>query len=379
MVKQAMKSVKDDKVLRRVLDARQLGLKYIANVTYGYTSATFSGRMPAVEIADSIVQSGRETLEKAIMLINSTKKWGGEVVYGDTDSVFVYLRGKSKEQAFRIGHDIAETVTALNPSPIKLKFEKVFFPCVLLAKKRYVGFKYESIDDQIPVFDAKGIETVRRDGIPAQQKMVEVCLKMLFRWQDLSAIKEYCCQSWTKLLENRASVQDFIFAKEIRMGTYSEAGPPPPGVVVAARRVIEDPMSEPQYGERVPYVIARGPPGSRLVDRAMDPLEMLNDSRFQLDAVYYISRVLIPPLERIFNLVGADIRSWFDEMPKPRHLNPTSSPAKINKVVEIHRLNIEEHFQSSQCLVCGDIASEGTILFLLDYATSVIFPTLKKP
>jgi DNA polymerase zeta len=39
-------------------------LKYIANVTYGYTSATFSGRMPAVEIADSIVQSGRETLEK---------------------------------------------------------------------------------------------------------------------------------------------------------------------------------------------------------------------------------------------------------------------------------------------------------------------------
>ncbi|KAG6898093.1 hypothetical protein C0992_005420 [Termitomyces sp. T32_za158] len=64
MVKQAMKSVKNDQVLRRVLDARQLGLKYIANVTYGYTSATFSGRMPAVEIADSIVQSGRETLEK---------------------------------------------------------------------------------------------------------------------------------------------------------------------------------------------------------------------------------------------------------------------------------------------------------------------------
>ena len=50
--------------LHRILDARQLGLKYIANVTYGYTSASYSGRMPAVEIADSIVQSGRETLEK---------------------------------------------------------------------------------------------------------------------------------------------------------------------------------------------------------------------------------------------------------------------------------------------------------------------------
>jgi DNA polymerase zeta len=53
-------------LLRKILDARQLGLKYIANVTYGYTSATFSGRMPAVEIADSIVQSGRETLEKVL-------------------------------------------------------------------------------------------------------------------------------------------------------------------------------------------------------------------------------------------------------------------------------------------------------------------------
>lgn len=50
--------------LQRLLDARQLTLKYIANVTYGYTAATFSGRMPAVEIADSIVQTGRETLEK---------------------------------------------------------------------------------------------------------------------------------------------------------------------------------------------------------------------------------------------------------------------------------------------------------------------------
>ncbi len=46
-----------------------------------------------------------------------------------------------------------------------------------MAKKRYVGFKYESIDDIEPVFDAKGIETVRRDGVLAQQKMVETCLK----------------------------------------------------------------------------------------------------------------------------------------------------------------------------------------------------------
>ncbi|SRR6266496_2226634 len=36
----------------------------------------------------------------------------------------------------------------------------------------------------------------------------------------------------------------------------------------------------------------------------------------RLDAEYYISKTLIPPLERIFNLVGANVRSWYDDMPK---------------------------------------------------------------
>lgn len=46
-----------------------------------------------------------------------------------------------------------------------------------MTKKRYVGFKYENPDDKEPVFDAKGIETVRRDTTPATQKMVECVLK----------------------------------------------------------------------------------------------------------------------------------------------------------------------------------------------------------
>jgi DNA polymerase zeta len=104
-------------------------------------------------------------------------RWGAKVVYGDTDSLFIYLPGKTKSQAFVIGEQIASAVTAANPAPVKLKFEKVYLPCVLVAKKRYVGFKYEHADQGEPVFDAKGIETVRRDGIPAGQKMLEAAIK----------------------------------------------------------------------------------------------------------------------------------------------------------------------------------------------------------
>jgi DNA polymerase zeta len=62
-------------------------------------------------------------------------------------------------------------------SKVALLSLQVYLPCVLMAKKRYVGYKYESPDDTEPVFDAKGIETVRRDGVPAQRKMTETALK----------------------------------------------------------------------------------------------------------------------------------------------------------------------------------------------------------
>ncbi len=112
-----------------------------------------------------------------------------------SNGVVSYLPGKTKEEAFALGYEISDTITAMNPAPIKLKFEKVCQSLfcsthVLMShslpgvsslctygEKRYVGFKYESIDDIDPVFDAKGIETVRRDGVLAQRKMVETCLK----------------------------------------------------------------------------------------------------------------------------------------------------------------------------------------------------------
>lgn len=51
---------------------------------------------------------------------------------------------RSREDAFKIGAQIAQAVTASNPAPVTLKFEKVYHPCVLLTKKRYVGYMYES-------------------------------------------------------------------------------------------------------------------------------------------------------------------------------------------------------------------------------------------
>ncbi|KAL8722242.1 MAG: hypothetical protein Q9225_001229 [Loekoesia sp. 1 TL-2023] len=359
MVKSGMKVDKDDKTLQRLLNNRQLALKLIANVTYGYTSASFSGRMPCSEIADSIVQTGRETLEKAIALIHSVEKWGAEVVYGDTDSLFVYLKGRTKDEAFDIGAEIAKTVTDMNPRPVKLKFEKVYLPCVLLAKKRYVGFKYESKAQQEPDFDAKGIETVRRDGTPAEQKIEEKALKILFRTSDLSQVKKYFQRQCSKIMKGKVSIQDFCFAKEVKLGTYSDKGPPPPGALISTKRMLEDPRAEPQYGERVPYVVITGAPGARLIDRCVAPDVLLHNDHNELDAEYYISKNLIPPLERIFNLVGANVRQWYDEMPKFQRIRriDTESLASSKDLI-ISKKTLESYMKSSACVVCREKLEE---------------------
>lgn len=110
---------------------------------------------------------------------------------------------------------------------------------MLASKKRYVGFKFESPDEQEPVLDAKGIETIRRDGFPAVQKMLEAairsgaqrslasakahverCTRILFKTQDLSRVKAYCETQWAKFVMGSLSPQDFIFAKEVKLGTY---------------------------------------------------------------------------------------------------------------------------------------------------------------
>ena len=221
MVKQSMKRHKLDQNIQKLLHSRQLGLKLIANVTYGYTSANFSGRMPCIEVGDSVVAKGREALEEAIKTIEGHPTWNARVVYGDTDSVFVLLEGRSKTEAFDIGEEMARVVTMQNPKPMKLKFEKVYLPCLLQTKKRYVGYMWESRDQKKPVYDAKGIETVRRDGIPATVKILEKTLRILFNTADVSLVKRYVQQQFRKILAATVSIQELTFAKEFRgLGGY---------------------------------------------------------------------------------------------------------------------------------------------------------------
>ncbi|XP_074033296.1 DNA polymerase zeta catalytic subunit isoform X1 [Leptinotarsa decemlineata] len=353
MVKNSMKENKEDKILQKVLHSRQLGLKLIANVTYGYTAANFSGRMPSVEVGDSVVSKGRETLQRAIEMVDSTPEWGAKVVYGDTDSLFVLVPGQSRARAFEVGKQIADAVTKANPDPMKLKLEKVYQPCILQTKKRYVGYMFESIDQKEPIYEAKGIETVRRDGCPAVSKMLEKCLRLLFETKDVSLVKKYVLKQFNKIFSGRASIQDLTFAKEYRGAAGYRPGACVPALELTRKWTAVDKRNEPRSGERVPYVIINGPPGLPLIRLVRSPRDLLNDSSLRPNALYYITRVIIPPINRCFNLIGADLHTWFNQMPRKvtQYLSSSVSPKK--------KSTISQYFSTYTCACCGEQTQMG--------------------
>lgn len=171
----------------RILDSRQYALKMIANVTYGYTGAGFSGRMPCSEIADAIVSFARLSLETAISYTESEecfnkimgKKWQPRVIYGDTDSLFVKFPDWTVTEAYEASLKIIAEISSQNPYPMELKYEKVYWPMFNLAKKRYWGLKYETPDCK-PEVESKGIETIRRDFLPIVSKMMNKIIHIIF-------------------------------------------------------------------------------------------------------------------------------------------------------------------------------------------------------
>lgn len=84
-----------------------------------------------------------------------------------------------------------------------------------------------------------------------------------------------------------------------------------------------DRRSEPRVGERVPYVIVYGIPGLPLIQLVRRPIEVLQDSNLRLNATYYITKQILPPLARILSLVGIDVFSWYHELPRVSTRNRT--------------------------------------------------------
>ncbi|CAG0882897.1 unnamed protein product [Cyprideis torosa] len=302
--KKAKKDLKNetDPFKKKVLDGRQLALKISANSVYGFTGAQV-GKLPCLEISQSVTAFGRTMIDKTKHLVEErfTVANGyphdAKVIYGDTDSVMVRFGVETVAEAMKLGQEGAEYVSKHFIDPIKLEFEKVYFPYLLINKKRYAGlyFTRPEVHDKM---DCKGIETVRRDNCPLVANLINNCLQLLLIDRDPKGAIEHAKQTISDLLCNRVDISQLVITKELTKSDKEYAAKQA-HVELAHRMRKRDPGSAPTLGDRVPYVIIAANKGTPAYLKSEDPIYVL-ENNVPLDFPYYLENQLSKPLLRIF-------------------------------------------------------------------------------
>ncbi|SCU90495.1 LAMI_0E02322g1_1 [Lachancea mirantina] len=292
--KRAKKDLKEEKdsFKRDVLNGRQLALKISANSVYGFTGATI-GKLPCLPISSSVTSFGRvmiETTKNAVeekYCLKNGYKHDAMVVYGDTDSVMVKFGVKELEEAMRLGAEAAAYVSTLFKHPINLEFEKVYYPYLLINKKRYAGL-YWTKPEKPDKLDQKGLASVRRDSCPLVSIVMNKVLKMILIERNVDGALSFIRDTIAKILHNEADISKLIISKTLAPN-YTN---PQPHALLAERMKKRDGVG-PNVGDRVDYVVIGG--NDKLYNRAEDPLYVL-EKNIQIDSKYYLTNQLQNPI-----------------------------------------------------------------------------------
>ncbi|EYU19050.1 hypothetical protein MIMGU_mgv1a023718mg, partial [Erythranthe guttata] len=291
-----------DPLERAVLDGRQLALKIYANSVYGFTGATV-GQLPCLEISSSVTSYGRQMIEHTKRLVEDKftvlggYEHNAEVIYGDTDSVMVQFGVSSVDAAMKLGREAADYISSTFINPIKLEFEKVYYPYLLISKKRYAGL-YWTNPQKFDKMETKGIETVRRDNCMLVKNMVTECLDKILMERDIPAAVQYVKNMISDLLRNRMDLSLLVITKALTKtrDIYK---------VKAAHVELADWMSKrdaataPNVGDRVAYVIVKAETNAKAYERSEDPIFVL-ENNIPIDHKYYLENQISKPLMKIF-------------------------------------------------------------------------------
>lgn len=219
--KRLMKNEKDT-FKHSLLNSKQLAQKVTMNSLYGFCG-TKKGMLPLVAIAAAVTCTGRKMIEATSSY--ATEKLGCDVVYGDTDSVFVKFKvpDEIREQGedvmmrylFQKGIDGANEITKIFKQPILLEFENIYWPLLLVSKKRYAAVCYETAEGS-PKMTAKGLVTTRRDSAPIVKKVADGLLDRLMNKKSVKEAVEYVKEILVKLEKGEIPIEDLTIRKELK-------------------------------------------------------------------------------------------------------------------------------------------------------------------
>lgn len=282
-------------------------LKIIMNAFYGVLGSS-GCRFFDTRLASSITLRGHQIMRQTRQLVEAQ---GYEVIYGDTDSTFVWLgRAHSQEDASRIGQAL---VTHVNDwwrehlstefglqSALELQYETHFtrflMPTIRGAeegsKKRYAGLVMRSDGHEEMIY--KGLETVRSDWSPLARQFQQELYRLIFdRKPHQAYIRDYVRRTLSGELDEL-----LVYRKRLRrrLDDYERNVPPH----VRAARLADDyndRLGRPRQYQRggwISYVISVNGP---------EPLEV---RQAPIDYDHYVTRQLQPVADAILPFVNDD-------------------------------------------------------------------------
>lgn len=307
-----------DPFKKALLDAEQNAYKITANSLYGQLgSGTFKIRLQ--HLAASVTAYGR----KQIMFSKSAieqfygpdagdPRCSAEIVYGDTDSIFVNFNprgpdGKNLEgreaivATMKLTEEAGKFITGALKAPHDFEYDKTFYPFIIFSKKRYVGNKYEESPDDYKE-TSMGIVLKRRDNAPLLKMIYGAAIQQLLLHKDVIAATNAVKQGVQDLVDGKLTLSQLTITKSLK-SDYK--GTPPAHKILADRITARDPGNAPASGERIGYVYVKPSVGqlvSKLQGERIETPTYIIKNGLQTDYEYYILHQLMNPLMQLFGI-----------------------------------------------------------------------------
>ena len=303
--KEKMEDTQYDEAQRSVFNGLQLAYKVVANSVYGQTGSRVSP-IRKLCVAACTTAAGRKALGLAKRIVET--EFGAEVIYGDTDSIFIRFPTKDLAESIRLGIAAGKRITSQCRKPYKIAYEKTFFPFILFCRKRYVGLMYEEDATIKPKRKSMGIVLKRRDNAPIVKDVYGGALDMLLTEKDVRKAQRFVTEKLVDVLENRVALEKFIVSKSLR-DDYKN-----PGQI--AHRVLADRMESrdagtaPKVGDRLQFVFVaenknKGKQGDRI-----EEVGYVREHGLTPDASFYITNQIQNPVAQLFALCITQLEGY---------------------------------------------------------------------
>ena len=362
--------------MKEVYNGKQLAYKVSMNSVYGFTGAG-KGILPCVPIASTTTCRGRGMIEETKTYVEANFP-GAKVRYGDTDSVMVEFDvGDRKgleaiEYSWEIGERAAEECSALFKKPNNLELEKVYWPYFLYSKKRYAAKLWtKGKDDKMHMdyIDVKGLQLVRRDNTPHMREVCKELLDVVLTSGDPGPPKELARDRANELLSGGISHDKLILSQSLsdsyKVGGKSVSINSPESIHINQAHVQvvnkmrqRKPGSEPQSGDRVPYLLTKTDNSkAKAFEKSEDP-KYVEEHNIPVDYHYYFVNKFLNPvcdlLDPLFENTKQEIFGDIIEQYKPpkKVTGPALSGMKKEQLIEECEKN--------------NLSGEGTALVLRD-------------